>query len=52
MTKAGHTNMATTKQYLDLAGRIFRDEADALARRLLGPETLETSSNLTASEDI
>ena len=36
MTKAGHANMSTTKRYLHLAGVVFRDEADALERRLLG----------------
>jgi integrase len=34
MTKAGHSNMSTTKRYLHLAGVVFRDEADALERRL------------------
>ncbi len=28
--------MATTKRYLHLAGTVFRDEADALERRVLG----------------
>ena len=28
MTRAGHTNMATTKRYLHLAGTVFRDEAE------------------------
>jgi hypothetical protein len=28
--------MSTTKGYLHLAGVVFRDEADALERRLLG----------------
>jgi integrase len=28
MTKAGHACMATTKRYLDLAGTVFRDEAE------------------------
>ena len=36
MTKAGHSDMRTTKTYLHLAGVVFRDEADALERRLLG----------------
>ncbi len=36
MAKAGHANMATTQRYLHLAGVVFRDEADALERRLLG----------------
>ena len=36
MSKVGHANMATTQRYLHLAGVVFRDEADALERRLLG----------------
>jgi hypothetical protein len=36
MTRAGHRSMATTKQYLHLAGVVFRDEANALEQRLLG----------------
>jgi hypothetical protein len=36
MARAGHRSMATTKGYLHLAGVVFRDEADALERRLLG----------------
>jgi integrase len=36
MTKAGHANIATTKRYMHLAGVVFRDEAEALERRLLG----------------
>ena len=28
--------MATTQRYIHLAGVVFRDEADALERRLLG----------------
>jgi integrase len=36
MAKAGHATMTTTKRYLHLAGVIFRDEAEALERRLLG----------------
>lgn len=35
MTKAGHTDMKTTRIYLHLAGTVFRDEAEALERRLL-----------------
>jgi hypothetical protein len=47
MTKAGHASMATTKQYLHLAGTVFRDEAEALERRLLGPKL---STEMSASE--
>lgn len=36
MTKAGHSDMRTTKTYLHLAGVVFRDEAKALEDRLLG----------------
>src|SRR5262245_49691067 len=36
MATAGHRSMSTTRQYLHLAGVVFRDDADALARRLLG----------------
>jgi integrase len=36
MTRAGHRSMSTTRGYLHLAGVVFRDEADALERRLLG----------------
>jgi integrase/recombinase XerD len=34
MARAGHRSMSTTKGYLHLAGVVFRDEADALERRL------------------
>ncbi len=34
MATAGHRSMATTKQYVHLAGVVFRDDADALAQRL------------------
>lgn len=34
MAKRGYTDMATTKRHLHLAGVVFRDEADALERRL------------------
>jgi integrase len=39
MAKAGHSDMKTTKRYLHLAGTVFRDEAAALERRLLGGES-------------
>lgn len=43
MTKAGHSNMATTQRYLHLAGVVFREEADALERRLLAGTKLYPS---------
>jgi hypothetical protein len=36
MATAGHRSMATTKRYVHLAGVVFRDESNALERRLLG----------------
>ena len=39
MAKVGHASMTTTKRYLHLAGVVFRDEAVALERRLLGTTT-------------
>jgi integrase len=44
MTTAGHRSMATTRGYLHLAGVIFRDEASALERRLLGVQDPGTKS--------
>jgi hypothetical protein len=45
--------MATTKRYLHLAGTVFRDEADALERRLLGAElSTKRSTNLRAPSGI
>ncbi len=41
MTKARHSDMKTTKRYLHLGGVVFRDEAAALERRLLGHEVVE-----------
>ena len=35
---AGHRSMATTRQYVHLAGVVFRDEAALLEQRLLGVE--------------
>lgn len=52
---AGHRSMSTTNQYVHLAGVVFRDEAAALERRMLGtlvpdsgtdtPETAQVSRN-------
>jgi integrase len=51
MTRAGHTNMSTTKRYLHLAGTVFRDEAEALEQRLLGGGTFyQPSTDLSAPE--
>jgi hypothetical protein len=44
MATGGHRSMATTKQYLHLAGVVFRDEASALEERLLGVQHTGTKS--------
>jgi integrase/recombinase XerD len=49
MATAGHSSMQTTKQYLHLAGVVFRDDADALEARLLG---VEPSTHLSESQVI
>lgn len=36
MTRAGHSDYATTRRYIDLAGERFREEADRLEERLWG----------------
>jgi hypothetical protein len=48
MTKAGHRSMSTTKTYLHLAGVVFRDEADALEKRLLAGRTFYPSQSISA----
>jgi integrase len=40
---AGHRSMATTRQYVHLAGVVFRDEAALLEQRLLGVQDLGTN---------
>jgi integrase len=34
--KLGHTNFRVTQRYVNLAGVVFADEAEALEQRLLG----------------
>jgi site-specific recombinase XerD len=43
MTKAGHSDMKTTRIYLHLAGTVFREEAYALERRLLSTDQSSSS---------
>ena len=53
MATAGHRTMQTTKQYLHLAGVVFREDANRLEARLLGDaEPVELSTELSASETI
>jgi integrase len=50
MTKAGHSDMKTTRIYLHLAGTVFPAEAERLERRLLGG--VEPSTHLSEPERI
>jgi hypothetical protein len=52
MATAGHRSMQTTKQYLHLAGVVFRDDADAIAQaaRVRGSGT-NTAQAVEASQD-
>jgi integrase len=53
MATAGHRSMQTTKQYLHLAGVVFRDDAAALERRLLGEHSpVESSTGLSEPQPI
>jgi integrase len=38
MALAGHSDFATTQGYIDLAGEVFRQEAELLGERLFGPQ--------------
>ena len=41
MALAGHSDFATTQGYIDLAGEVFRHEAERLEERLFGAATRE-----------
>jgi integrase len=51
MTKAGHSDMKTTKRYLHLAGVVFRDEAERLEQRLLGDSGTRNRYQVAANPD-
>jgi len=53
MTKAGHSDMKTTRRYMHLAGVVFRDEAAALEQRLLGGHaaTIDLAADSSSSSD-
>jgi hypothetical protein len=36
MARAGHSDFKTTQRYIDLAGEVFRSEAERLEERLWG----------------
>jgi hypothetical protein len=46
-TKLGHRDFRVTQRYVNLAGVVFADEAEALERRLLG---VESSTDLSEPE--
>jgi hypothetical protein len=50
MARAGHRSMATTRQYIDLAGETFPSAAAALERRLLG--AVESSTDLSEPQPL
>jgi integrase len=50
MTRAGHRDMATTRQYLDLAGITFPDAAARLEERLLSGTSLYPSESISADD--
>jgi site-specific recombinase XerD len=50
MATAGHRSMSTTKQYVHLAGVVFRDDAVRLAQRMLGVESTGRNQPETADE--
>jgi hypothetical protein len=54
MARAGHRSMATTRQYLHLAGVVFPEKAAALEQHLLGGRTFyptdSTSDDQAAPE--
>lgn len=50
MATAGHRSMQPTQQYVHLAGVVFRDDADALSRRLLGVQDPGANHEETPSE--
>ena len=51
MTTAGHRSMATTQQYLHLAGVVFPDDAAALEARLLST-SVQTGGTNTAEKPV
>jgi integrase len=46
MARAGHSDYATTRRYVDLAGERFREEADRLEERLWGASAVSTPTDV------
>lgn len=46
MSRAGHSDYATTRRYVDLAGERFRDDADLLEQRLFGSSSPKFQSEV------
>jgi integrase len=51
MYEAGHSSMAITQRYIDLAGVVFAEEAAQAERRMLGAVSTEPSTDLTTPEN-
>ena len=47
-TRAGHASFSTTQRYIDLAGVVFREEADRLDRHLFGNRSGKDSGKAPA----
>jgi integrase/recombinase XerD len=43
--RAGHSDLGTTQRYIDLAGVLFRDEAEAAEARMFGTREPSTGAN-------
>lgn len=52
LTKYGWSDPRVAQRYINLAGVVFRDEADALERRLLGTPSTALSTDLSEPEMI
>lgn len=50
MSRAGHSDYATTRRYVDTAGERFREEADRLEERLWGGSGTKTGKEVVAVE--
>jgi integrase len=52
MYEAGHSSMAITQRYIDLAGVVFAEEAAQAERRMLGAVSTEPSTDLSERQGI
>jgi hypothetical protein len=45
MARAGHSDYATTRRYIDLSGELFREDADKLGARVFGALSVAESGS-------